>query len=88
MSVASIMNEPWVATVDVRQMLCAQALALIAKAAAQLQPGQRLEIAYDADDVKRDALVWAQDRGYAAQAVDGTTLVVTRHDASPRGPSR
>lgn len=77
------MSKPFVTTVDVRQMLCAQALALIARAAARLQPGQGLAITYDADDVKRDVLVWAQERGYAVLSVTAGALVLMRRDAFP-----
>jgi len=65
-----IMGAP-AAAVDVRDMTCAQALAVIAKAAAQLTNRQMLEVRYTTDDVKRDVLVWARERGHYI------------HDASP-----
>ena len=55
------------ATVDVRDMTCAQALAVVAKAAAQLANGQELDVRYNADDVKRDVLAWARQRGHRVQ---------------------
>ena len=57
-------------------MLCAQALAVVAKAAAQMPPGGSLEILYDTDDVKRDVLTWAKDRGCAIQHLDPGRLLL------------
>ncbi|MDP3722988.1 MAG: sulfurtransferase TusA family protein [Candidatus Omnitrophota bacterium] len=57
-----------VLSVDVRDMLCAQALALTSQALERLQRGQAAEILYDAADVKRDLLVWARERGHSARA--------------------
>ena len=45
-------------------MLCAQALAVVAQALARLQPGSILEVRYNADDVRRDLLAWARERGH------------------------
>lgn len=76
------MAEP--ATVDVRDMLCAQALAQVARAAAQLPDGGALEIRYNAADVRRDLLAWAADRGHAlAEAGDGR-LRLTRGRSAER----
>ncbi len=52
------------ATVDVRDMLCAQALAVVAKAARRLAVGQSLTILYNAEDVARDLAAWVRDRRY------------------------
>jgi TusA-related sulfurtransferase len=54
-------------TVDVRDMLCAQALAVVAQAAGRLPAGEALEIMYNAEDVKQDLIAWAQQRGRAIQ---------------------
>ncbi len=59
----SIMGGPTVVTVDVRDMLCAQALAVVARAAGPLRPGVPLQVLFNADDVRQDLLVWAQGRG-------------------------
>ena len=75
-------------TVDVRQMLCAQALALVARAAARLQPGHALKVLYDTDDVKRDLLVWAQDMGYPVQSAASDCAVFMPHDTTPNGRPR
>ncbi|MBI4354628.1 MAG: sulfurtransferase TusA family protein [Candidatus Omnitrophica bacterium] len=50
-------------TADVRDMTCAQALAVVARAVAQLIEGQGLEILYNAQDVKHDLMIWAKERG-------------------------
>ena len=52
------------AIVDVRDMTCAQALALVGQAVARLGIGQALEILYNADDVKQDVLAWARTLGH------------------------
>lgn len=64
-------------TVDVRDMLCAQALAVVAKAAERLQPGESLEMLYDTDDVKRDLLAWAKDRGELMREIAPGRLQLT-----------
>ena len=61
-------------TVDVREMLCAQALAQVARAMDQLAPGQTLAVRYSADDVRRDLLAWAADRGHSATEAHPSTL--------------
>ena len=47
-------------TVDVRDMVCAQALALVAKAVANIPSGHTLELLLNTDDVQRDVLAWSQ----------------------------
>ena len=69
--------------VDVRDMLCAQALAVVAQALAALSDRQdaTLEVWCNTDDVKRDLLVWAQERGCEAQVAareDGDRLVISK----------
>lgn len=61
-------------TVDVRDMTCAQALALIAQAVARLAAGTSLEVLYSTDDVKADVLVWARDLGHLARDVSPAVL--------------
>ena len=61
-------------------MLCAQALAVVARAAGRLHEGERLEALLNGDDVKQDLLVWAQERGYAVretERADGTLVQLT-----------
>ena len=59
-----IMGAPQAAMVDVRDMLCAQALAVVARAVERLRAGERVGVRYSAEDVKRDLLVWAAARGH------------------------
>ena len=55
-------------TVDVRDMLCAQALAVVAKAIERFTPGERLDVLTNAEDVRHDLIVWAKSRGYTINA--------------------
>ena len=66
------------ATADVRDMLCAQALAVVAQALGRLPAGGVLEVRYNAPDVKRDLFAWGRDRGHAMQDATATTLHITR----------
>ena len=56
-------------TVDVRDMLCAQALAVVGGALKRLAPGEPVVIQYNAADVREDLVRWAADRGDFAAAV-------------------
>jgi proteasome lid subunit RPN8/RPN11/TusA-related sulfurtransferase len=58
-----IIAEPTTVT-DVRDMTCAQALAVVAKAVAGLTDGGTLRVRYNASDVKQDLLVWAREGGH------------------------
>lgn len=49
--------------VDVRDMLCAQALARVAEAIERCHEGASVEVLHNAEDVRQDLLVWAKDRG-------------------------
>ena len=73
-----IMAPPSTGGVDVRDMTCAQALAVVAKAAAQLANGQALGVRYNTDDVKRDVLAWARERGHRVQDVSPSLLTLQR----------
>ena len=64
------MGGPPTVAVDVRDMLCAQALAVVAKAVERAQ-GRPVEIAYSTDDVKRDLTVWARERSFAIEETAG-----------------
>ena len=65
-------------TVDVRDMLCAQALALVAQAMERLAVGDALSIAHNAEDVKRDLLVWAAHQGHGTRRTGPSALEMTR----------
>jgi TusA-related sulfurtransferase len=60
--------------VDVRDMLCAQALARVAKALEPLAFGEALDVRYNADDVREDLLVWARGFGHAVSVIGASTL--------------
>lgn len=70
-----------VGVVDVRDMLCAQALARVAQAMAPLSVGQALAVCYNAEDVKRDTLAWANEQGHGIRDASDTTLEITRQRA-------
>ena len=69
-------------SVDVRDMLCAQALAVVAQAMEGLKAAEAAEVLYNAEDVRRDLLVWAQDRGYPAREAGVRVLRIERRDGS------
>ena len=78
MSQAGIMNRPNVTVVDVRDMLCAQALAVVSRAMAQLDTAGVLDVRFSAEDVKHDLLVWATDRHYDARETGANLLQFRR----------
>ena len=51
-------------TADVRDMLCAQALAHVDRAVRHLAPGQTLDIVGNGPDVQADLLAWATGLGH------------------------
>lgn len=68
-------------TIDARDMTCSQALAVVAKALAQLIGTEVLEVRYNADDVKRDVLAWARERGHRVQEEAPSLLRLQRGQA-------
>ncbi len=66
------------ATIDVRDMLCAQALAVVAQAVERLAPGGVLHATYNTDDVQRDLAIWVRERGHRLLEMDATTLRLQR----------
>ena len=64
--------------VDVSDMLCAQALARVAQALAQIKPGDTLAVRYNAQDVKHDLLVWSESLGHRVSEPDPCTLRIER----------
>ena len=73
-------------TADVRDMLCAQALAVVARAAARLAAGETLRVRYNAADVRRDLVLWAQERGYALAEPEPELLQFQRSRGSRAQP--
>lgn len=74
----NIMGGPSIAAIDVRDMLCAQALALVSGAMGKLAPGSVLEVFFNAPDVKSDLLVWAREKGYAVTETQNSTIRLIR----------
>ena len=72
------MGLPASRTVDVREMLCAQALALVAQALAACPPGTPVRAVYSTDDVRRDLAAWAAERGYELREAGGAVEIETR----------
>ena len=68
--------------VDIRDMTCAQALAVVAKAVARLGNEEALHVRYNADDVKRDLLTWTRGRGYRVQDASPGLLTLQRESSS------
>ena len=64
--------------VDVRDMLCAQALAVVSQVLGDLQEGQTLEVLFSADDVQHDLCVWASEAGHTVEESKGAALRVRK----------
>ena len=69
---------PQSSMIDVREMLCAQALALVAQALGRVEIGSLLGVRYGSDDVRQDLVVWARDRGHGVLETGERTLQLTR----------
>ena len=69
-------------TVDVRDMVCAQALALVARAAARVPRGEALLVRYNAEDVKQDVIVWSKEQDYFMVEMGARILSIERRSAS------
>lgn len=69
-------------TVDVRDMLCAQALALVAQTVDRASVGETIEVLYNAADVKHDLLVWAQEQACMIHEVEAGLLSLERRPVS------
>ncbi|MBI1992024.1 MAG: hypothetical protein HYY90_05490 [Candidatus Omnitrophica bacterium] len=63
---------------DVHDMLCAQALTVVAAAMGRLERGAWTEVRYNAEDVRRDLLAWARERAYPAQDAGPGVLRIQR----------
>ena len=72
------MGAPSSTAVDVKDMLCAQALAVVAQAMERLKEAEAAEVFYNAQDVRRDLLIWAGDRGYPAREAGAGVLRIER----------
>ena len=64
--------------VDVSDMLCAQALALVAQAVTRVKPGDAITVRYNAQDVKQDLLIWSDGLGHRVSEPAAATLRIER----------
>ena len=64
--------------VDVSDMLCAQALAVVAQALTRVKPGAALTVRYNAQDVKQDLLIWSERLGHRVSEPDEAILRIER----------
>ena len=78
MSDVAMMNRHVASTVDAREMLCAQALALVAQALARAPVGAAVCVLYNTPDVQSDLLAWAAQRGYPTGTEQLSTLWIER----------
>lgn len=78
---ADIMSQP-IVTVDVSGMLCAQALAVVAQAMGRVSLGEMVRVRCDAEDVRRDLLAWASDRGHDVHDDPSSMLRIERRHGS------
>ena len=72
------MTGRFVTTIDVRDMLCAQALAVVARAVERLPIDGSAAILYNTADVQRDLIIWARDRGFLIDEQPAGTLRLQR----------
>ena len=68
---------PPMTLVNVRDMTCAQALALVAKAAVTLRSGEALDVQFSTEDVRSDLITWALAKGFGVQDAAKELLRVT-----------
>ena len=64
--------------VNVREMSCAQALSVVAKAAEKLTPGEALEVQFSTEDVRSDLIVWALGKNFGVQDAAKELLRLTK----------
>ena len=55
---------------DVKDLLCAQALMVVMKGVKEIASGGTLDITFNTDDVKRDLMTWAKELGHTIVSVD------------------
>lgn len=64
--------------VDVQDMVCAQALPVVAKAVKELPLGGTAEIRYNTADVQHDLVAWARQVGHITKEPGPGRLYITR----------
>ena len=65
--------------VDVRDMLCAQALAVVSQRIERVAVRAKITVQYNSEDVKRDLMIWATDQGHGVRASAQEMLEIERH---------
>ena len=70
-------NDP-PATVDVTDMLCVQALAVVAEAMRARAANERLKVIFNSESVRQDLLVWARTLGHRIEERGGSLLILTK----------
>ena len=65
-------------TVDVRDMLCAQALAVVSRAIDEAEGDEQIDVRCNADDVRRDLVLWARDRQHRIQDIGDSIVRLQR----------
>ena len=73
------MAVPLGSAVDVRDMLCAQALAIVSQRIERVAVHGSVVVQYNSDDVKRDLIIWATDQGPGVRAGHSETVEIERH---------
>ncbi len=73
--------------VDVRDMLCAQALAVVSGAVKRSVSGQSVDVCLNSADVRQDLLAWAQSLGHETESLERFVLRIRRKNL-PREPRR
>ena len=87
-----IMTAPTRPVIDVRDMLCAQAIMVTTKAATPLAPGTVFDVVCNAADVQQDLLLWAKEVAFAvldvAEHEDAIRLTLKRNERDVPGKNR
>ena len=56
--------------IDVRDMVCAQALAILSQAVTPVRAGQTIDVLLNTEDVHHDIAAWTQHQGITIEQVD------------------
>ena len=75
---------PAMTSLNVREMTCAQALAVVAKAAEKLPPGEALDVQFSTEDVRSDLIAWALTKSVGVQDAGKELLRLTKPAPLPR----
>ena len=69
------------AEINVCEMTCTQALAVVAKAADKLAPGETLDVRFSTEDVRSDLITWALHKGLGVQDAAKELLRLSKPNA-------